>query len=299
MSQEKRLIAVVGATGRQGASVVAALKASGGFRVRALTRNPEHYQGPADEAVYADLDTPDTLVGAFRGAYGAFAVTNAWQPGTDEATQCRAAVHAARDADVEHFVWSTLPDVASISGGRFDVPHFSNKAAMDGEVAAAGFRFHTYVMPGFYYQNFTQALAPVAQPDGTRGWALPLDPAVEIEMADIADLGRLVTGAFHQPERVGDGAYLPLVGSRLSFNGVLETLKEQGHSLTFTRVPAKEFSGWFPGARELAQMMAWFEAYGYLGGDYRQQIKLAETIAGSSPGRFATWARTSMPVDQR
>ncbi|MCW8126571.1 NmrA family NAD(P)-binding protein [Microbulbifer halophilus] len=298
MSREKKLIAVVGATGQQGAGVVTALKASGTFRVRALTRAPEHYRGPADEVVYADLDTPDTLVSAFRDAYGVFAVTNAWQPGTDEAAQCRAAIRAARGAGVTHFIWSTLPDVAGISANRFDVPHFSNKAAMDREVTAAGFKFHTFVMPGFYYQNFIQALTPTSQADGTRGWALPLDPAVEIEMADIADLGKLVAGAFHQPEKADDGIYLPLVGDRLSFNQIIEILRKQGHSLTFTRVPAKDFEEGFPGARELAQMMAWFEAYGYLGGNYRQQIKLAETIAGSSPGKFASWAQAHIPLDR-
>lgn len=248
--------------------------------------------------MYADLEDQNTLASAFQGAYGVFTVTNAWQPGAGEASHCRNAIRAAREADVTHFIWSTLADVAGISGNRFDVPHFSNKAAMDGEVEAAGFRFHTFVMPGFYYQNFIQALAPARQADGSWGWALPLDPAVELEMADITDLGKLVAGAFQQPEQAGEGAYLPLVGARLSFNQVADILKKQGHSLAFTRVPAEEFEGWFPGARELAQMMAWFEAYGYLGGDYRQQIKLAESIAGSSPSEFSAWARTSMPVAQ-
>lgn len=295
MNQEKNLIAVVGATGQQGASVVKALKASGAFRVRALTRDPQKYQGPADEVMYADLDTPDTLINAFRGAYGVFMVTNAWQPGTDETEQSRNAISAAQHANVTHFIWSTLPDVARISANRFDVPHFSNKAAMDKAVAAAGFKFHTFVMPAFYYQNFIKMLAPSEQPDGTLGWALPIDPAVSIEMADINDLGELVTGAFHRPEQTGNGAYLPLVGSKLSFNEVAEILKKQGYSLTFTQVPAKDFEGWFPGARELAQMMAWFEAYGYLGGDYQQEIRMAELVAAISPRNFEAWARESMP----
>jgi uncharacterized protein YbjT (DUF2867 family) len=40
MSSNKKVIAVVGASGQQGGAVVRALRASGKFKVRALTRNP-------------------------------------------------------------------------------------------------------------------------------------------------------------------------------------------------------------------------------------------------------------------
>ena len=40
VSNDKKLIAVIGATGQQGGGVVRALQASGQFKVRALTRNP-------------------------------------------------------------------------------------------------------------------------------------------------------------------------------------------------------------------------------------------------------------------
>jgi uncharacterized protein YbjT (DUF2867 family) len=43
LSNDKKLIAVTGATGQQGGGVVHALQAGGKFKVRALTRNPEKY----------------------------------------------------------------------------------------------------------------------------------------------------------------------------------------------------------------------------------------------------------------
>ena len=43
---EKRIIAVVGATGAQGKGVVEQLVKDGTFDVRALTRNPDTYDGP-------------------------------------------------------------------------------------------------------------------------------------------------------------------------------------------------------------------------------------------------------------
>src|SRR5229473_6402448 len=114
----KKLIAVVGATGQQGGAVVRALQADKQFKVRALTRNPAKHSEPADEVIQADLSRPETLKAAFEGAHGVFLVTNFWQEGTDEVKQATAAVRAAKDAGVKHFIWSTLPDVEAISAGK-------------------------------------------------------------------------------------------------------------------------------------------------------------------------------------
>ena len=150
---DRKLIAVIGATGQQGGGVVRALQASGQFKVRALSRNPGKHRQLAEEVVEADLDRPETLNAAFAGADGVFLVTNFGQPGTDEFKQATAAVRAAKEAGVKHFIWSTLPDVEAISGGKFKVPHFTGKAKIDRIVKEAGFVHHTFVIAPFYYQN--------------------------------------------------------------------------------------------------------------------------------------------------
>jgi len=61
LPNNKKLIAVIGATGQQGGGVVRALRAGGQFKVRALSRNPDKHRGLADEVVEADLDRPETL----------------------------------------------------------------------------------------------------------------------------------------------------------------------------------------------------------------------------------------------
>ena len=104
MSNTQKLIAVVGATGHQGGAVVRALQASGQFKVRALTRHPDKHPQLADEVVLADLNRPETLIAAFAGAHGVFLVTNFWESGTDESKQALAAVHATKDAGVQHFI---------------------------------------------------------------------------------------------------------------------------------------------------------------------------------------------------
>ena len=159
-SNNKKLIAVIGATGQQGGGVLRALQASGQFKVRALSRNPGKHRELADEVVEADLNRPETLKAAFEEAHGVFLVTNFREKGTDELKQATAAIRAAKDAGVKHFVWSTLPNVEAISGGEFDVPHFTGKGKIDRIVKEAGFAHHTFVIPAFFYQNLVEMLAP-------------------------------------------------------------------------------------------------------------------------------------------
>src|SRR5438128_711087 len=273
LSNDRKLIAVVGGTGEQGGAVVQALQASGQFKVRALTRHPGKHRGLADEVVEADLDRPETLKAAFAGAHGVFLVTNFWEPGTDEVKQATAAVRAAKEAGVQHFIWSTLPDVEAISGGKLHVPHFTGKAKIDRIVKEAGFVNHTFVIAPFFYQNLVGVMAPQKQADGSLGWVLPIDPTVRgIHMGDIRELGNIVAGAFAHPDEAGNGEYLPLVGDFMSFNEVVDTLNRQGHKFSFKQVPKEIFATSFPGGDEVAEMFDYFQAHTYLGSDLHDQI---------------------------
>ena len=294
MASNGKIIAVVGATGQQGGSVLRALKARGDFKVRALTRHPAKHRGLADEVVEADLNRPETLKTAFEGAHGVFLVTNFWEQGTDELKQATAVVRAAKAAGVKHFVWSTLPDVEAISGGKLHLPHFTGKAKIDRIVREAGFANHTFVIAPFYYGNLVGMLAPQKQEDGSLGWALPLDPSVRgIHMGDIRELGNIVAGAFAHPELAGHGEYLPLVGDFMSFGEIVDTLNRQGHRYSFKQVPKQAFASLFPGASEVAETFAYFQAHTYLGSDWSDRIALANKVAGRQPTNFSTWARAN------
>src|SRR5712692_6015213 len=293
----KKLIAVVGATGQQGGAVVHALQAGNQFKVRALTRNPAKHRELADEVIQADLNRPETLAAAFEGAYDIFLVTNFREEGTDEVEQATAAVRAAKDAGVKHFVWSTLPDVHAISRGKFHVPHFTGKAKADRIVKEAGFANHTFVIAPFYYQNLIGVLAPQKQTDGSMSWALPLDPTVRsIDMGDITELGDIVAGAFAHPDQGGYGEYLPLVGDFMSFNEIIDTLNRQGHDFSFKQVPKEVYAGLFPGAAEIAEMFSYFQTHTYLGSASYDQIALANNIAGRQPTKFSAWAQVNFPA---
>jgi len=153
------------------------------------------------------------------------------------------------------------------------------------------------VIAPFFYQNLLGVMAPQKQADGAVGWALPLDPERRvIHMGDITELGHIVAGAFAQPKLAGYGELLPLVGDFLSFNEVVATLNRQGHKFSFKQVPQELFAGWFPGAKDVAEMLAYFEAHTYLGADSRDAIALANRIAGREPTKFAAWARANFAI---
>jgi uncharacterized protein YbjT (DUF2867 family) len=296
LSNNKKLIAVVGATGQQGGGVLRALKDSVQFKVRAMTRNPDKHRELAEEVVEADLDRPETLKAAFEGAHGVFLVTNFQEAGTAELKQATAAIRAAKDAGVKHLIWSTLPDVEAISGGKFKVPHFTGKAKIDTVVKDSGFENYTFVIAPFYYQNLAGVLAPQKQANGSMGWALPLDPTLRvIHMGDINELGNVVAGAFAHPDEAGNGQYLPLVGDFMSFNEIVETLNRRGHNFSYKQVPKESFADFFPGAAEIAEMLSYWEAHTYLGSDLFDQIALANKVAGQEPTRFSTWAEENFP----
>ncbi|MCX4242672.1 NmrA/HSCARG family protein [Paraliomyxa miuraensis] len=298
-TNNEQIIAVIGATGRQGGGVVRALKAQGKFRVRALTRNPAEHEGLADEVVRADLSEPATLTEAFAGAHGAFVVTNFWEGGggVDELAQCTAAVRAAKAAGVQHFVWSTLPNVEEISGGKFHVPHFTNKALADAVVSSAGFAFHTFVEAPFYFQNLTSVMSPQPQPDGSKAWVLPLDPSVRcIHMGDIDELGNVVAGAFANPERVGQGQVLSLCGSLVAFDDVVAAFRGRGWNVGFVQVPREVYAGFYPEAEEMAEMIGFFQAHTYMGPDAEQKIALANEVATHPPTDLRAWVESVTAV---
>jgi uncharacterized protein YbjT (DUF2867 family) len=116
---ERKVIAVVGATGAQGGSLVRAILAdpTGGFTARAITRHADSQKASelaslGAEIVEADLDDAASLERAFAGAYGAFCVTNFWEHFSPEKEleQARHMAKAARVAGVRHVIWSTLED---------------------------------------------------------------------------------------------------------------------------------------------------------------------------------------------
>jgi len=156
MSQ-KKIIAVVGATGAQGGGLVRAILADpqGGFTARAITRDPNSEAAKAlaaagAEVVAGDVDDPASLERAFAGAYGAYCVTFFWAHFSPEKEQAQARnmAAAAKAAGLQHVIWSTLEDTRHwipkgdnrmpTLMGKYKVPHFDSKGESDHFFTDAG-----------------------------------------------------------------------------------------------------------------------------------------------------------------
>jgi uncharacterized protein YbjT (DUF2867 family) len=284
MMTEKKLIAVVGATGSQGGGLVRAILADPNheFAVRALTRSPRsaHAQELAAagaEVFEADLDDEASMVKAFDGAYGAYVVTNYWVErspeeeaartrGEMELQQAEIAVSAANAAGVSHVIWSTLEDTRLHFGddervpsvdGLYKVPHFDVKAEADELFTKYGVPT-TFLRTTFYFEGLERGLGPVRDATGTLIFTMPM---AEAPLAGIAveDIGKTALGIFKRgPEFIGKT--VSIAGDHLTGEQYAAALSEAlGEVVVYRPQRWDEFRQLgFPGAVELANMFQYY-----------------------------------------
>ena len=273
---DKKIIAVLGATGSQGGGLCRAIlgDAAGGFACRAITRDPskDNAKALADagaEVVQADIDDVESLKAAFDGAHGVYAVTNFWEhfSGEKEKEQAGNIAEAAKAAGVKHVVWSTLEDTRELMAAddtrmpmlqeKYRVPHFDAKAEADAHFEGLPL---TKLVTSFYWDNlYMFGIAPQKGEDGTLSWAMPMG---EAKLAGIAaeDIGKTAYGIF----KAGD----EYIGKTVGIYGEALTIKQMGDTIssvmgvgavTYNAVDADTYRGFgFPGADELGNM---FQVY--------------------------------------
>jgi uncharacterized protein YbjT (DUF2867 family) len=270
---EKKLIAILGATGAQGGGLARAILSDPGgeFAVRALTRDPttpaaRELASLGAEVVRADVADPASLRSAFRGVHGAFCVTFFWAHLSPERelAEARAMAEAARDAGVRHAIWSTLEDTrrwVPLSDprmptlqGKYKVPHFDAKGEADQFFAAAGVPT-TYLLTSFYWDNFIHfGMGPKRAADGQLTLTLPMGNA---KLPGIAaeDIGRCAFGVFRKG---GDlvGKHVGIAGEHLTgFEMAAAMSRALGQPVRFQDVSPEVYRGFgFPGADDLGNM---------------------------------------------
>jgi uncharacterized protein YbjT (DUF2867 family) len=273
MSQNKKIIAVVGATGDEGGSLARAILADarGGFTVRALTRKPGSELGRrlaklGAEVVAADVNDPRSLQAAFTGAHGAYCVTSYWEKSDPERelTQARSLAHAAKEAGVAHVIWSTQEDTRQLIPpedsrmpmlkGRYRVPQFDVKGESDHAFNSLGVPV-TFVRTSFSWETLLSfGMGAKRNADGTLDFVLPTGdrklPGLATE-----DVGGCVHGIFQRgPEWAG--RTVGLATEHLSGQDIARTLKQVlGVEVVYHSMEPEVYRTFnFPGAAELANM---------------------------------------------
>ncbi|HZR47580.1 MAG TPA: NmrA/HSCARG family protein [Candidatus Manganitrophaceae bacterium] len=270
---DKKIIAVVGATGAQGGGLVRAIlnDKGGGFAARAITRNVNSDKAKAlaalgVEVVAADIDNLESVRKAFQGAYGAFCVTNFWEhfSAEKEGTQAKNMAEAAKQAGVQHLIWSTLDDTRKkvpLSDnrmptlmGKYKVPHFDGKGEADQYFTQAGVPT-TFLLTSFYWDNMIYfGMGPKKGPDGKLAITMPMGdkklPGIAAE-----DIGKCALGIFKKGKEY-IGKTVGIAGGHLTGKEMAAALtKALGKEVRYNDVPPEVYRGFgFPGADDLGNM---------------------------------------------
>jgi uncharacterized protein YbjT (DUF2867 family) len=270
---DKKIIAVVGATGAQGGGLVNAIlkDKKGPFTVRAITRDPNSAKAKAladagAEVIAADVDDEKSLAKAFKGAHGAFCVTFYWEhlKPEKEIAHARNMAKAAKEAGVKHVIWSTLEDTRKsvpLSDdrmptlmGKYKVPHFDAKGEADGIFTELGVPT-TFLVTSFYWDNFIHfGMGPKKGADGKLAITLPLGTK---KLAGIAaeDIGKTAYAIFEKGAEM-IGKTVGIAGGHLTGAQMAKSLtKALGQEVKYNAVPPATYRSFgFTGADDLGNM---------------------------------------------
>ncbi len=270
---EKKIIAVVGATGAQGGGLVRAILSDpqGGFAARAITRDVTSAKAQdlaklGAEVVTADVNDVESLKRAFKGAYGVFCVTFFWADFSpeNEIAQATNMARAAKDAGVRHAIWSTFEDTRKFIPltdnrmptlmGRYKVAHFDAKSEANHVFTDLGVPT-TFLLTSFYWENLIYfGAGPRKGPDGKLAITYPMGdkklPGIASE-----DIGKCVYGIFKRGQEF-IGKTVGVAGEHLNGAQMAAALtKALKQEVRYNDVPPDMYRSFgFPGAEDMGNM---------------------------------------------
>lgn len=278
---DTRNVLVTGATGKQGGAVARELLAKG-YAVRAMTRksNQENARALAKlgaEIIQGDLDDPASLARAVQGVWGVFSVQNTWEAGVErEEEQGKRFAKTARDAGVEHFVYSSVGSAHRGTG----IPHFENKWRVEELVRSLKFPSYTILRPVFFMENF---LSPWFKPAIDQGkLTVGITPTTVLQVIAVEDIGKYGAWAFDNSEKL-NGRAVDIASDAKTMPETAKIIgKAAGRKIEFGPTPVEEVRKF---SEDFAIMLEWFDAVGY-----NADIKATAKESGIAPTTLAQWA---------
>jgi len=270
---DKKVIAVMGATGAQGGGMVHAIMAdkSGEFTARALTRDVNSDKAKAlknlgAEVVAYNVDDYESLKAAFQGAYGVFAVTFFWEhfSADKEMEEVNLIAKAAKENNIKHVIWSTLEDTRKwipLSDNRmptlqekYKVPHFDGKGEAEKYFTELNLPV-TFLLTSGYWENMIYfGWGPARGEDGKLALNLPLGEK-KLPGIAVGDIGKSAYQIFKRGNEF-IGKKVGIAGEHLTGKQMAESLsKALGEEVGYNAVPFDVYRSFgFPGADDVGNM---------------------------------------------
>ncbi|KAJ6459659.1 hypothetical protein C8R45DRAFT_554173 [Mycena sanguinolenta] len=261
-----RIVAVLGATGLQGSSVLQSLLKNGTFTPRAITRDPESeaaakIKAQGVEVVKADTADKASLLPALRGCEAAFVVTLSGFPPfsaekPSELTIGKNIIDAAKEAGVKFIVFSSLPGLTKLSGGKYTkCTLYDDKEEIEEYLKASGILNASLHLGAFAENLWTGRKALKKTDAGTFDLSAPFYTPTSLSSFtwvghDVGEATLALLKNYNDPSKNVSGRAYPVVTGTMSFPDFATIIsKSLGKEVTFTTAPP-------PGLPALDEMFA-------------------------------------------
>ncbi|KAJ7604079.1 NAD(P)-binding protein [Roridomyces roridus] len=297
------LVAVVGATGIQGGSVIKALEESDkAYRIRGFTRDASKPTAQALASRGVEVVSVSLVVGNKDEVYKAFEGANMifHMNAERETAEAKQLFDAAKASGAERIVWSGLVSFDKISGGKFPhVYHFEGKAAATEYGRQIGAPF-VDVQAGFYAVNMIESpMAHTKLEDGSLALEWPVPPTTRMPIIDAAyDYGLYVRHVFELPV-FPSGSEVRTAGEMIAAGDIAGQLGElTGKKVVFKQITTEDYGASLRAfglpphiVEDLVECWVVFAEYGFYG---TKEISSHEGLARKP----RTWKEFVKSLDQ-
>ena len=297
-----KLLVVFGATGQQGGSIISNVlddaELSKQYKIRGITRDPSSSAAEAlkkrgVDVAKADMTDPSSLSSVLKGAHTVFFLT-APVMGADakneEFAQGKGVVDVAVAEGIQYMIFSTLPHVTRISGGKYTkVAAFDAKAEIEDYIRTLPIK-SAFFSPASFMQNFQRIMAPYPSDNGTFVLARLVSPATQLPLIDtVGDAGKYVGAILADPDKY-EGKVFCSASAVYTMTEIVDIMsKVYGKTVRYEQIPEEafrqqlRFSG--PYAEGLIEMMLYQQDFGYYGPKTKELVAWA---AENARGRVHT-----------
>lgn len=301
-----KILAVFGATGKQGGSVINYVlndpELSQKYKIRAITRdvNSEKAKQFKEkvEVVQGDVLNRVSLETALTGAHTVFAMTvpSFGPDGLEvEYNSAKTIADVAVEKGAEYIIFSTLPPAKEISGGKYPkITPFDAKAKAEHYIRGLPIKSAFY-SGGSFMENFKSHifLGPREAPDGTWIMTGHTSPKTQLPLTDaIGDTGKFVGAILAEPDKYEGKTFCAATALYRLEEVAAIISKVTGKTVVYKQIPLEDFQNSLSlrvppeFVDGIIEAYSCIEEFGYFGPDSK---KLVAWAAENARGRLTTF----------